>query len=638
MNIKGHDAKSYVATFAETEALRLVSFALAAFVCCTPPSQTVIQPTAWYNESSPVDEWLSPDAAHDEPRFSALVSASSSQIVITADMGDLTVPRGYRQAMSSTNASYWRDAIAKELGGLVALHTWDIVPTNSMPLGSNLMNCHFVFAIKRKQDGSIEKFKARLVADGNTQKHGVDFDRVFATVVKTLTIRLVIAIAAARDYNLSSIDVRQAYLQAELKEDLYMRMPPGLPSRPGHVCKLRRSLYGLRQAGREWAVLFSKFLTEWGMVRSTIDVCLYTYVSQSSKAILWVLIYVDDALIADSDSTLRDKFVADLGSRFPVEDKGELSWILNIAVSRDRKARSITLSQELYINDLLTKCEGFVGIETTRSFDSPLEEGADISPAQSPALDSDEYSTLAPQRTLFMTVVGGLLWLANMTRFDIAYAASSLARVLSNPGRAHLRAATRVLIYLRCTKSRALTFRPDSSLGLDVYVDSDWASKFSCSGILCFFMGCVFHWFSKVQRSVSLSSAEAEFFGAMLCARDVAFLRDLLVDLGIVVESPSTIYCDSKSDIDMSLDPVAFKKTKHIMRAAEFLRDLVAREVVRLVHLSGRVMIADILTKAVARPTFIELIKLLDSYSAYRADVVPALAAAVVPAATTCSS
>ena len=155
------------------------------------------------------------------------------------------------------------------------------------------MNCHFVFAIKRKADGSIEKFKARLVADGNTQKHGVDFDRVFATVVKALTIRIVLILAAARDYNLTSIDIRQAYLQAELKEDLYMRMPPGSASPPGFVCKLKRSLYGLKQAGREWAMLFAEFLVSWGLVRSTVDVCLYTYTRNES--ILWVLIYVDDA-------------------------------------------------------------------------------------------------------------------------------------------------------------------------------------------------------------------------------------------------------------------------------------------------------------------------------------------------------
>ena len=128
---------------------------------------------------------------------------------------------------------------------------------------------------------TVEKFKARLVADGNTQKFGIDFDKIFSTVVKSSTIRHVFIVAAARDYNLSQIDIRQAYLQAELNEDLYMRVPPGVPAfdekgRP-MVCKLNRTLYGLKQAGREWGMLFSAFLVSWGFVRSTIDTCLFTY-------------------------------------------------------------------------------------------------------------------------------------------------------------------------------------------------------------------------------------------------------------------------------------------------------------------------------------------------------------------------
>ena len=169
----------------------------------------------------------------------------------------------------------WKDAITKELAGLVALRTWSVVLCSSMPPGANILHCHYVFDVKRKSNRAVEKFKARLVADGNTQKFGIDFDRIFSTVVKSSTIRLVLIVAAARDYNLSQIDIRQAYLQAELNEDIYMRVPPGIPAfdekgRP-MVCKLNRTLYGLKQAGREWGMLFSAFLVSWGFVRSTID-------------------------------------------------------------------------------------------------------------------------------------------------------------------------------------------------------------------------------------------------------------------------------------------------------------------------------------------------------------------------------
>ena len=326
----------------------------------------------------------------------------------------------------------------------------------SVPATANIMHCHFVFAIKRKADGSIDKFKARLVADGNTQKHGVDFNRVFATVVKALTIRLVLAIAAARDYNLTSLDIRQAYLQATIYEDLYMRVPPGINSGNNSlVCKLRRSLYGLKQAGREWGLLLTSFLVSWGFVRSTIDVCLYTY--QSGNLVLWVLVYVDDILIADNCSKLRARFVADISKRFPTEDKGELEWILNTAITRDRAARTLNLSQALYAADLVAKYSAYLDRSRSRRFDSPMEEGLELSAADQPAVGSVEHDEMSEFRTAYMAIVGGLLWLANMTRVDIAYSASQLARFMTNPGPPHFKAAIRVLIYVRDTTDRALS-------------------------------------------------------------------------------------------------------------------------------------------------------------------------------------
>ena len=550
----------------------------------------------------------------------AVLSAMTAALTITADMGELDVPKSYRQAMRSPQRDYWREAIAKELAGLLALETWEMVPASSMPSGANLMNCHYVFTVKRKADGSIEKFKARLVADGNTQKHGVDFDRVFATVVKTSTIRLVLLLAAARDYNLSSVDIRQAYLQSLLdpKVPLYMRPPPDVfpfdQYKNPLVCKLRRSLYGLKQAGREWAALFSSFLISWGMTRSTIDPCLYVF--EAAKSILWVCVYVDDALIADNDPELRARFVTDLSARFPTEDKGELSWILSVAITRDRQARTLSMSQELYVVDLITKYGSFLDASITRTFDTPMEEGLVLSAADQPEVGSEEHAAMSASRDIYMSLVGGFLWLANMTHFHLAYPAGQLARFLTNPGLPHFRAALRLLAYLQSMGSRPLVFAPNSARGLDTYVDSSWATRFSVSGCLIFYHGCLFHWFSKMQKSVSLSSAEAEYFGAMMAARDLVFARDLLVELAIPLEGPSVMWSDSKSAVDMSRDPVAFKMTKHILRAAEFLRDLVARLVIEVRHLPGRVMIADLLTKAVARVVYHELLRLFDAYAA----------------------
>lgn len=207
------------------------------------------------------------------------------------------------------------------------------------------MRCHLVFDLKRNGDGSIDKFKARLVADGNTQRYGIDFDRVFSTVAKLSTLRVVFVIAAAQDYNLSSIDIRQAYLQATLSEKLYMQVPPGMPDidRDGNplVSRLKRSLYGLKQAGREWHVLLTSTLKEWGFKQSSIDVCLFTY--SRGISVLIMVVWVDDCVMADNDPALREEFVDWLSQKFPVEDKGELHWILHVRVSRDRNQRALTL-------------------------------------------------------------------------------------------------------------------------------------------------------------------------------------------------------------------------------------------------------------------------------------------------------
>ena len=190
----------------------------------------------------------------DEPLLIAALAASTV-VQSTADMGAVSIPKSYRQAVTSpTHADYWIEAINKELTGLIKLNTWTLIPITDLPPGANVMHCHYVLTVKRKSDGTVEKFKARLVADGNTQKYLVDFDPVFSSVVKPTTIRLALIVAAAQDYNIHQIDIRQAYLQAELKEELFMRVPPGVPAfdRQGRplVCKLNRSLYGCKQSGR----------------------------------------------------------------------------------------------------------------------------------------------------------------------------------------------------------------------------------------------------------------------------------------------------------------------------------------------------------------------------------------------------
>ena len=186
---------------------------------------------------------------------------------------------------------------------------------------------------------------------------------------------------------------------------------------------------------------------------------------------------------------LRARFVTDLSARFPTEDKGELGWILSVAITRDRRARTLSMSQELYVVDLITKYGSFLDASVTRTFDTPMEEGLVLSAADQPEVGSEAHAAMAASRDVYMSLVGGFLWLANMTHFHLAYAAGQLARFLTNPGLPHFRAALRLLAYLQSAGSRPLVFAPNSARGLDTYVDSSWATRFSVSGCLTYPVG-----------------------------------------------------------------------------------------------------------------------------------------------------
>ena len=545
------------------------------------------------------------------PAFAYQSPVDGAAVVRPAlDPGEFKIPTSYAAAMASPEGEYWRAAIVAELTGLIEMKTWEVVLMTSMPDGSNLMNCHMIFSVKRNADGSIDKFKCRLVADGQTQRHGVDFDRVFATVVKMSTVRLLLTVAVAKDMRLTSMDVRQAYLYAELDRPLFMRMPPGLVRTDAHgnklVCKLGKSLYGLRQAAREWNTLFVTFLLAWGFAQSAADTCLFFF-RVATKLVMIIVIWVDDVICASADDAVRDKFAADLAVKFTIEEKSELTWVLGIRVKHDRTDRQLALSQELYVKDMLRRYALHLAT-TMRRFDSPMAEDVQYSPEQCPAAGSQEADDMAPLRETYMSVVGALLWLAACTRPDLTYTTSVLARFVSNPARVHYVAMQRVLAYLQATPDISLVLRPSSKRsGVDIYTDSSWDEKFSISGGVIFFEGCLIVWYSRRQRTVSHSSAEAEYIAASLAAREGAHVRAVVSELGLLPSGPSLLRIDNKSAIDMAHDPVAFKKTKHIMRESHYLRDLVARRVYSPEHVVSSENKADILTKALPRLTFARL-------------------------------
>ena len=265
--------------------------------------------------------------------------------------GSAEEPRSYLQAVNGPNGLHWKRAAEEEINTLVANGTWEIVdrPPDVKPLRSG-----WVFKVKMNPDGSIERYKGRLVAKGCSQRPGVDFNEVFAPTFRPAALRLILALAAAEDLHLRSIDISSAFTYGDLEEDIYMHQPEGFQEGgPNKVLKLKKSLYGLKQAARQWNKKLHSVLGDLGFKRLESDRSLYLYSRQDVR--ITVPVYIDDITMASASNASMDRVVGELKQHFKLRDLGETKFLLGVEITRDRSKRSISLSQRQYVLDMLEK-------------------------------------------------------------------------------------------------------------------------------------------------------------------------------------------------------------------------------------------------------------------------------------------
>ncbi|XP_019057522.1 PREDICTED: uncharacterized protein LOC109116481, partial [Tarenaya hassleriana] len=387
-----------------------------------------------------------------------------------------------------------------ELDALVGNGTWSVV---SLPPGKRAVGCKWVYKIKRKADGSVERYKARLVAKGFTQQEGVDFIDTFSPVAKLVTVKLLLALAAKQNWILTQMDVTNAFLHGDLEEEIYMSLPPGYTdAQSGNmprdaVCKLQKSLYGLRQASRQWYHKFASVLLEDGFKQSKADHTLF--VRRSKSGFVALLVYVDDIVIA-SDSVDAVSEVKDLlRQKFKIKDLGDLRFFLGLEIARQRKG--ISLCQRKYCLDLISD-SGLLGCKPVST---PLDANTHL---------SKDAGTPLEDITSYRRLVGRLLYLT-ITRPDITFATHKLSQFLSAPTDIHMQAAQRVVRYLKTNPGQGLFYSASSALRFNAFADADWATcpdtRRSVSGF-CIFLGeSLISWKSKKQTTVSRSSTEAEY-------------------------------------------------------------------------------------------------------------------------------
>lgn len=495
------------------------------------------------------------------------------------------IPTGIHAALADPN---WSRAIQEEMSALQQNKTWSLV---SLPTGKKTVGCRWVFTIKYKADGKIERYKARLVAKGYTQTYGVDYRETFSPVAKLNSVRVLLSLAANLNWPLHQFDVKNAFLHGNLEEEVYMDLPPGYTvGSSGVVCKLQRALYGLKQSPRAWFGRFSMAMEKYGFHQSHSDHTLF--LKHRRGKITALIIYVDDMIITGNDVSEIAKLEEQLGSEFEMKNLGGLKYFLGIEVARSN--RGIFLSQRKYVLDLLAE----VGMLDCKPIDTPM--------AQNDKLGEFQHQ-VPTNKERYQRLVGKLIYLSH-TRPDIAYAVSVVSQYMHNPSKDHMDAVIRILRYLKSAPGRGIMYSKNGHVKIDGYTDADWAGcvddRKSMAGYFTFVGGNLVTWRSKKQNVVALSSAESEFRGISKGICELLWLRRLMTELGFAPTTEMNLFCDNKAAIAISHNPIQHDRTKHIEVDRHFIKHNLVKRIVRFPFVRSEDQLADMLTKAISSQNF----------------------------------
>jgi histone deacetylase 1/2 len=484
----------------------------------------------------------------------------------------------------------WRLAMQAEFDALQANDTWTLVPR---PPGVNLVTGKWVFRHKLKSDGSLDRYKARWVLRGFTQRPGIDYDEAFSPVIKPATIRMVLTLALSRSWPIHQLDVKNAFLNGTLTETVYCVQPTGFvdSSQPNYVCRLNKSLYGLKQAPRAWHSRFASHITSLGFVEAKSDTSLFIYCQGADMAFL--LLYVDDIVLTASSSSFLHRIIVALRQEFSMTDMGPLHHFLGVSVQR--RGDRLFLSQRQYVLDILERA----GMSNCKPSSTPVDTHSKLSFDGVSVVDPSHYRSLA-RALQYLT----------FTRPDIAYAVQQICLYMHDPREPHLSALKRVLRYLQGTLDLGLHLHRTSPADLTVYTDADWAgcpdTRKSTSGYAVFLGDNLISWSSKRQPTVSRSSAEAEYRAVANGVAEASWLRQLLQELCCPLRRATVVYCDNISAVYLSTNSVLHQRTKHVEIDLHFVRERVALGEVRVLHVPTSSQYADIFTKGLPTSVFTE--------------------------------
>jgi hypothetical protein len=509
-------------------------------------------------------------------------------------------PTDYQDAITCEDAPLWREKMDEEIQALTTKGTWILAP---LPPGRKAIKCKFVYKYKSGYEGVAARRKVRLVAKGYSQLPGIDYSETFAPVVKMETFRLAVAFAVKHKLQISSLDVWVAFLNGDIQEEIYMDQPQGYidAEKPNEKCLLRKCIYGLKQAPRAWNEKFTPALLECGLCQSKSDPCLFVRRQQGESLI--VIIYVDDTLVFYNNKTSFTKLANHLKQHFEIRILPATRFV-GVDIVRDPVNHRIFLHQSSYAIKLLEK---FKMANCNPKF-TPSDPNVQLSKG-TPTKEANPSSD--PLLNRYREIIGGVMYLAVSTRPDMAQALNVLARFSEDPQNVHVTAAKHLLAYLKGTTTCGLCFdanQPDNLLG---YADADFAGDLdgrkSTSGYIFTMCGGPIAWSSRLQRSISQSTTEAEFVSLNEATREAVWLKRILAEFDSSHNEPIEIRCDNQGAIRLVQNPENHQRTKHIEVKFLYVREQQQKRSINVVFVGTKSQLADGLTKGLPRPRLQEL-------------------------------
>ena len=501
-------------------------------------------------------------------------------------------PLTYKEAMNSVNKFRWREATEDEIKQLIASGTLVIVKRTPH---MSVITSKWVYKIKYLPNGAINKFKARLVARGFLQVYGVDYFDSYSPTLRFESLRLLVAVAVRHGLRLYLIDIVGAYLYSDLDADVYMEIPEGWPNRDdlkGHVVKVQKGLYGLKQSGHLWNQKFKTALKEMGFKAIAGDTCVFRRVHDNGD-VCFLALYVDDVVIAASSKKIYRQVRDHIKAQFEITDSGLLTAVLGIRVTQCDDY--IALDQEHYVRTLLDKHS----MSNCKPISTPIDGAAGMTKADDnePRTNQHEYQQL----------IGGIMFLNIATRPDLAFAISKLSQWSSDPCIRHRNAVGHALRYLNGTADMALVFRRNGCKP-EYYSDAAFADNVAdrrtTAGFVARYADAACVWHSRKQNTVATSTTEAEYMALSEGCKSALWTDRWIRSLGYSTDQPLTLLGDNNGSIALTKNPEHHRRTKHIDIQYHYVREKVDEGLVRVEYTDTTRQLADGFTKALKLQPF----------------------------------